>query len=150
MATSLKVIPVNTQMGDYVRKDVIEPIGTCDYSGFPFSRSDLVKQYEWRGNQLVWTGAIVGRPFVDEPNEQNRPPQIKGDPKVVQNPRPFGIETPQGPEAIGNSFPVILEDINFTSDDVPPVLPDFAGQDVSKITTEERLKLLGSINNNSW
>jgi hypothetical protein len=31
MATSLKVIPVNTQMGDYVRKDVIEPIGTCDY-----------------------------------------------------------------------------------------------------------------------
>ena len=76
MATSLKVIPVNTQMGDYVRKDVIEPIGTCDYSGFPFSRSDLVKQYEWRGNQLVWTEALVGRPFLDAPNEQNRPPQI--------------------------------------------------------------------------
>lgn len=145
MATSLKVIPVNTQMGDYVRKDVIEPIGTCDYSGFPFSRSDLVKQYEWRGNQLVWTGAIVGRPFVDEPNEQNRPPQIKGDPKAVQNPRPFGIETPQGPEAIGNSSPVILEDINFTSEQKSPDVRTFAGEDISDIPAEERLKSLYQI-----
>jgi hypothetical protein len=145
MATSLKVIPVNTQMGDYVRKDVIEPIGTCDYSGFPFSRSDLVKQYEWRGNQLVWTGAIVGRPFVDEPNEQNRPPQIKGDPKAVQNPRPFGIETPQGPEAIGNSSPVILEDINFTSEQKSSDDCTFAGEDISKVTAEERLKSLYQI-----
>ena len=145
MATSLKVIPVNTQMGDYVRKDVIEPIGTCDYSGFPFSRSDLVKQYEWRGNQLVWTGAIVGRPFVDEPNEQNRPPQIKGDPKAVQNPRPFGIETPQGPKAVGNSSPVILENVNFTSDNPPPVLPDFGGQSVSNMDDQERLESLHQI-----
>jgi len=145
MATSLKVIPVNTQMGDYVRKDVIEPIGTCDYSGFPFSRSDLVKQYEWRGNQLVWTGAIVGRPFVDEPNEQNRPPQIKGDPKALQNPRPFGIETPQGPEAIGNSSPVILEDINFTSEQKSPDVRTFAGEDISDIPAEERLKSLYQI-----
>lgn len=145
MATSLKNTPVNTQMGDYVRKDVIEPIGTCDYSGFLFSRSDLVKQYEWRGNQLVWTGAIVGRPFVDEPNEQNRPPKIKGDPKAVQNPRPFGIETPQGPEAIGNSSATILENINFTSDEIPQNLPDFAGEDVSKINAAERLKFLQQI-----
>lgn len=143
--TSLKNCPVNTQMGDYVRKDVIEPIGTCDYSGFPFSRSDLVKQYEWRGNQLVWTGAIVGRPFVDEPNEQNRPPQIKGDPKAVQNPRPFGIETPQGPDATGNSSPAILENINFTSDDIPSILPDFAGEDISGISADTRLKLLENI-----
>lgn len=145
MATSLKVIPVNTQMGDYVRKDVIEPIGTCDYSGFPFSRSDLVKQYEWRGNQLVWTGAIVGRPFVDEPNEQNRPPQIKGDPKALLNPRPFGIETPQGPEAIGNSSPVILEDINFTSEQKLPDVRTFAGEDISSITAKERLQSLHQI-----
>ncbi len=145
MATSLKVIPVNTQMGDYVRKDVIEPIGTCDYSGFPFSRSDLVKQYEWRGNQLVWTGAIVGRPFVDEPNEQNRPPQIKGDPKALQNPRPFGIETPQGPEAIGNSSPIILEDINFATEQKSSNVRTFAGEDISGITAEERLKSLYQI-----
>ena len=145
MATSLKVIPVNTQMGDYVRKDVIEPIGTCDYSGFPFSRSDLVKQYEWRGNQLVWTGAIVGRPFVDEPNEQNRPPQIKGDPKVVQNPRPFGIETPPGPEASGNTSPLILENVSFTTEEAVPNLPDFAGEDISGISADARLKSLYQI-----
>lgn len=143
--TSLKVIPVNTQMGDYVRKDVIEPIGTCDYSGFPFSRSDLVKQYEWRGNQLVWTGAIVGRPFVDEPNEQNRPPQIKGDPKAVQNPRPFGIETPQGSDVIGNSSPVILENINFATEQIAIDVRTFAGEDISKINAEDRLKLLQNI-----
>jgi hypothetical protein len=142
---SLKTIPINTQLGEYVKKNVIEPVGVCDYSGFFFSKSDLVKQYEWRGNQLVWTGAIVGRPFVDEPNQQNRPPQIKGDPKTLQNPRPFGIETPQGPEASGNSSPVILEDINFTSDDIPPVLPDFAGEDVSNIDALERLKSLYQI-----
>ncbi len=145
MAISLKNCSVNTQMGDYVRKDVIEPIGTCDYSGFLFSKSDLVKQYEWRGKQLVWTGEIEGRPFVDEPNEQNRPPQIKGDPKAVQNPRPFGIETPQGLDASGNNSPVILENINFTSDEIPPVLPDFAGEDMSKINAEERLKLLQNL-----
>lgn len=143
--TSLKNCPVNTQMGDYVRKDVIEPIGVCDYSGFFFSKSDLVKQYEWRGNQLVWTGAIVGRPFVDEPNQQNRPPQIKGDPKAVQNPRPFGIETPIGPDANSNTSPVILENINFTNDDIPPDLPDFAGEDISNIDEEERLKSLYQI-----
>jgi hypothetical protein len=142
---SLKTIPINTQLGEYVKKNVIEPVGVCDYSGFFFSKSDLVKQYEWRGNQLVWTGAIVGRPFVDEPNQQNRPPQIKGDPKAVQNPRPFGIETPQGPEASGNSSPVILEDINFTAEQTPLNLPDFAGEDVSNIDEEERLKSLYQI-----
>ena len=142
---SLKNVSVNTQMGDYVRKDVIEPIGTCDYSGFLFSRSDLVKQYEWSGNQLVWTGAIVGRPFVDEPNEQNRPPQIKGDPQAVQNPRPFGIETPIGPNASGNNSPAILKNIAFTSEQKSFDVPTFAGEDISKINTEERLKSLYTI-----
>lgn len=142
MATSLKNCLINQQRGEYVKKNVIEPVGVCDYSGFFFSRSDLVKQYEWHGNQLVWTGAIVGRPFVDEPNEQNRPPQIKGDPKAVQNPRPFGIETPEGPDANSNSSPVSLANISFTSDEITPVLPDFAGEDVSNINAEERLKLL--------
>jgi len=142
MTTSLKNCLINGQRGEYVKKNVIEPVGVCDYSGFFFSKSDLVKQYEWRGNQLVWMGAIVGRPFVDEPNEQNRPPQIKGDPKAVQNPRPFGIETPEGPDANSNSSPVSLADINFTIEEEVPDLPDFAGEDVSKINAQERLKLL--------
>ena len=145
MATSLKNCLINGQRGEYVKKNVIEPVGVCDYSGFFFSKSDLVKQYEWRGNQLVWMGAIVGRPFVDEPNEQNRPPQIKGDPKAVQNPRPFGIETPEGPDANSNNSPVSLADVNFTSDDIPHVLPDFAGQSVSNMDERERLESLHQI-----
>jgi hypothetical protein len=145
MATSLKNCLINQQRGEYVKKNLIEPVGVCDYSGFFFSKSDLVKQYEWRGNQLVWTGAIVGRPFVDEPNEQNRPPQIKSDPKAVQDPRPFGINTPEGPDANSNSSPVILADISFTSDEITPVLPDFAGEDISKINAQERLKLIQKI-----
>ncbi|MGL5718714.1 MAG: hypothetical protein ACRCX2_37260 [Paraclostridium sp.] len=143
--TSLKNCPVNTQRGEYVRKDIIEPVGTCDYSGFLFSKSDLVKQYDWRGNELVWTGAIVGRPYVDEPNETNRPPQIKGDPKAVLNPRPFGIETPIGPNASGNYSPTVLDNINFNTEQKVGIVPTFAGQDVSKMTTEERLRLLHQI-----
>ena len=87
----IKPSTINSQRGEYVRKDTVEPVGVCDYSGFYFSKSDLVKQYEWRGNDLVWTGFLVGRPFVDEPNEQNRPPLIKGDPKSVTNARPDDI-----------------------------------------------------------
>jgi len=60
----IKLSTVNSQRGKYVRKDIVEPVGVCDYSGFYFSKSDLVKQYEWRGNDLVWTGFLVGRPFV--------------------------------------------------------------------------------------
>ena len=75
----------------------MEPIGTCDYSGFLLTGLIWLNNIEWRGNQLIWTGAIVRRPLLMEPNEQNRPPQIKGDPKAVQNPRPFGIETPPRP-----------------------------------------------------
>ena len=62
---------INQQRGEYVRKDSTEAVGICDYSGFFFSKSDLIKQMEWRGNDLTWTGFLVGRPFVDEPNEQN-------------------------------------------------------------------------------
>ena len=43
------------------------------------------------------------------------------------------------------SSPVILENINFTSDDIPPVLPDFAGQSVSNIDAQERLESLYQI-----
>lgn len=83
--------------GKHVRIDPTSPEawGICDYSGFPFLVKDLVKQMEWRGNALVWTGFLVGRPYVDTPNEQNRPPILPPDPIPVKMPRlPQGtIET---------------------------------------------------------
>lgn len=42
----------------------------CDRSGFMFKK--LHKQYEWVGDRKIWTGLMVGKEFLDEPNEQNR------------------------------------------------------------------------------
>lgn len=140
---NLKKHLINAGRGKFVRKNSLEPVGVCDYSGFLFSKSDLVKQYEYRGNDLVWTGAMVGRPFLDVPNQQNRPPQIKGDPKVVRDPRPEGIITPVPLDATGNNNQSILENINFTDKEESVKLASFAGDDISTISADERLKMLG-------
>lgn len=76
--------------GKHVSIDQTNPeaLGICDYTGFVFMRKDLVKQMEWRGNALIWTGFLVGRPYVDVPNEQLRPPILPPDPVPVRLPRP--------------------------------------------------------------
>ena len=76
--------------GKHVKQiDVWSPnaLAICDYTQFIFERRHLIKQYEWRGNRLVWTGFLVGKPYADIPNEQLRPPLIKPDPIPVRNPR---------------------------------------------------------------
>lgn len=80
---------VNKWKGKNVKIDSTAPqgLGVCDDSGFDFNHVDLVKQMEWRGNSLVWTGLMVGMPYLDVPSEQNRPPIAKGDPKTLKNPR---------------------------------------------------------------
>lgn len=81
---------VNRWKGKYVDIDYENPspLGVCDYSGFVFNHKDLHKQMEWRGDRLVWTGFMVGTPFLDEPNQQSRPPLVKSDPSVVLDARP--------------------------------------------------------------
>lgn len=140
---------INSMRGFYVRKGSTEPVGVCDFSGFWFSRSDLVKQMEWRGNSLVWTGFMVGRPFLDIPNQQLRPPLVKADPKVVMNPRPMGLELESGPPAPDSTIALSeLNNIVYTDpSSVPENLPTLAGADVSKITPDERLRLLHGL---SW
>ena len=61
----------------------------CDMTGFTFNHSDLVKQMQWQGNSLQWTGLLVGRPFVDFPNEQLRTPVMFPDPVPIELPRPY-------------------------------------------------------------
>ena len=75
--------------GKYVRIDPKNPnaLGVCDDSGFVFNHKDLCKQMEWRGDNLVWTGLMKGRPYLDVPSEQNRPPKVNRDPIPVANPR---------------------------------------------------------------
>jgi hypothetical protein len=79
--------------GSHVTIDNDHPraLGICDYTGFVHLRSDLVKQMEWRGDNLVWTGFYVGKDYVDTPNEQGRPPLLPPDPVPVQDPR--GMQT---------------------------------------------------------
>lgn len=89
--------------GKYVTidKDNPDALGICDDSGFVFNHKDLVKQMEWRGNNLVWTGFLVGRPYLDVPNEQNRPPLTKDDPRPVKNPRlPTPYNDPEAPQVL--------------------------------------------------
>lgn len=59
----------------------------CDYSGEMFEK--LYRQYEWAGDEKIWTGLWVGQKYLDVPQEQLRTPIIKDDPKPVTNPRPF-------------------------------------------------------------
>lgn len=75
--------------GRYYIVDVDNPQakGICDRSGFAFNQSDLVKQMEWRGESLEWTGLTVGRPFLDKPNEQFRTPEVGPDSIPVENPK---------------------------------------------------------------
>ena len=83
----------NSPKGKYVRVDIDNPraLGICDHSGFVFNRCDMVKQYQYIGDSLQWTGLIVGKPFADVPNEQARPDILPPDPIPVLYPRP-----PQG------------------------------------------------------
>ncbi len=66
-----------------------EALGICDRTGFPYLRKDLVKQMEWMGDSLQWTGFYVGYDVLDVPNQQNRPPPAIGDPFPVREPRPY-------------------------------------------------------------
>lgn len=59
----------------------------CDRSWKMYEQ--LHKQYEWAGDQKIWTGLWVGLDELDHPNEQLRTPLVKDDPKPVKDPRPF-------------------------------------------------------------
>ena len=96
---------IKRRQGKNVKIDPKDPsaLGVCDESGFTFNHKDLRKQMEWRGNNLVWTGLMVGIPYLDEPDEQNRPPIVKDDPKPVNNPRlPKNYTDPESNKVLSN------------------------------------------------
>lgn len=71
----------------YIDENNPQALGICDYTGFVHYRKDLIRQMEWRGNRLEWTGFLVGRDYLDIPNPQLRPPVLKPDPVPVRDPR---------------------------------------------------------------
>jgi hypothetical protein len=105
---------VKKWQGKRVRINVSDPvaIAQCDYTDFSFNHGDLVKQMEWRGDRLQWTGYMVARPYLDVPNEQLRPPPVKADPYPIKDPRlpqPYGANLSQGPEL---STQQIIKELN--------------------------------------
>lgn len=78
----------------------VDPWGRCDISGLPTMHADLVKQMDYFGETLQWTGYMVRREFYDEPNPQKIPVRLKPDPVPVRNPRIFHY--PKGPPAPTN------------------------------------------------
>ena len=57
-----------------------QPVGRCAKSNFMVPKSELVKQMEFRGDRLVWTGHWVWNRFADQPNPQLRATHIQPDP----------------------------------------------------------------------
>lgn len=76
--------------GKYTKMSMRDPrgIARCDYSGLMVRHADLVKQMQYRGTGLVWTGLMVSPKFADLPNPQELIPLIKLDPVPLTNPRP--------------------------------------------------------------
>jgi len=76
--------------GKHVTIDINNPLalGICDYTGFVHLRKDLVKQMQWAGDSLVWTGLYVGKDYLDVPDPQLRTPHLPPDPVPVMDPRP--------------------------------------------------------------
>ena len=70
-----------------IDRNAPEALGICDYTKFVHMHKDLVKQMEWRGNALVWTGFYVGKSYADVPNAQLKTPILPPDPVPVRNPR---------------------------------------------------------------
>lgn len=103
----------------YARVSTTNPEGwaQCDRCSFWYNRSALVFQYEWAGNQLYNTGALVcieGNKCYDLPQEQFRTIILPPDPPPIVNARvpDFDYEEQTaiqlqagGPPGINNQLP---------------------------------------------
>ncbi len=132
----------------------------CDYTDFTFNHTDLVKQMEWRGDRLVWTGYMVGRPYLDTPNEALRPPPVKADPYPVRNPRlpqPYGADLSQGPELSTQQIVAQLEELswgpfegNATIPNPIPVSPQVAGAIPDGYPAQSTADIINKLNKFNW
>lgn len=71
----------------YVDPDNPQSWGRDDYTGLPVMHPDMVKQMEYFGTGLAWTGFMVHHKDADQPNPQKIPPRLKVDPVPIPNPR---------------------------------------------------------------
>ncbi len=147
---------ISSERGRFVKKGSLEPVMICDRSGFWFSKSDICAEMQWRGDDLVPTGFLVGKPWLNVPNEQNRTPKVSNDPKPVLNARPLNNGDKMGYDAPSTVTTLdILNNFNYTkppifNDGLPnsasnPPLENIGGPDVSNVNADERLAMLHTI-----
>lgn len=74
-----------------VDPDNPRPWGRDDITGLPVMHDDMVKQMEFIGTGLAWTGFLVHHSDADQPNPQLMPPRLPIDPVTISNPRFFKL-----------------------------------------------------------
>jgi len=110
--------------GKYTNMSKNKPraIARCDYSGLMVRHSALIKQMQYSGRGLYYTGYLVNPKFADEPNPQNLTPRIKLDPKPIPNARPDNIIDAQN--TLATSIGVLTVNVGGDTD-VTIALNDF-------------------------
>jgi hypothetical protein len=66
-----------------------ESWGRDDITGLPVMHNDLIRQMEYIGTELAWTGFMVHYKDADQPQPQLMPVRIPPDPVPIRNPRIF-------------------------------------------------------------
>lgn len=99
------------------------PWAYCDRCGFRYLHSDLVWQFDWRGNQLANLRILVcKRTCDDKPFELNRPIIIGPDPIPVRDPRPGYQATQQGYTPVFTPLELVSDDGAGSIIPPPPVI----------------------------
>lgn len=113
--------------GDIHGKARVDPrkpraFGASDFSGFVYNRKDLIRQMEWAGTSLIWTGMLVPACEADKPQPQLKAIRLPPDPVPVVNPRPLNFSTIDRPSGFTQyvmwaggaplNFAVVLDDGN--------------------------------------
>jgi hypothetical protein len=96
-----------------MRRNNPRAIARCDYSGLMVQHSNMIRQMEYRGQGLVWTGYLVNPKFADQPNPQNLTPRVKLDPVPIPNARPDNIIDAQN--TLATSVGVLTLDVSGNS-----------------------------------
>lgn len=65
------------------------PSAKDDQLGLICMHKDLRRKMEYSGNRLVFTGYLVHKNFLDQPNPQGLSPVFPPDPLPINEPRPF-------------------------------------------------------------
>lgn len=98
-----------TRLGRYIKFNPRKPKAwaVCDYSGMYCMHHDLVKQMQYAGNGLIWTGLLVNKEFADIPNPQMLTPILMPDPIPIEMPRPDNVIAAPGSTMTHAPYPKI-------------------------------------------